>query len=332
MASGHGGHHEQTDQADTSTGCANGHGSSKSTAAGSVPSLCGGVQTNKPNRWTGRPVLAAPRLLAPAREPRWIDTIGLVLTIARTAWLVLVYNLGVIAWGAYVRATGSGAGCGAHWPLCDGRIIPRSLGVATLIEYSHRITSGLALLSVLALLWWVRKSTPPGHPARLGALMSVVFMLTEAAVGAGLVLFELVADNASMARALFMAVHLTNTFVLIAWLALTAWWLSGGEAMTPAATPGRTAAVARLARGRDRRRRERRHCGAGRHAVPVEDACRGARGRSVADLAHAPATADAAPRARDRHGRLAARSRRCWPARAATPLAARLARGVAAWR
>lgn len=166
-----------------------------------------------------------------------------MLTIARSAWLVLVYNLGVIAWGAYVRATGSGAGCGAHWPLCDGRIIPRSLGVATLIEYSHRITSGLALLSVLALLWWVRKSTPQGHPARLGALMTVVFMLTEAAVGAGLVLFELVADNASMARALFMAVHLTNTFVLIAWLALTAWWLSGGEAMTPAATPGRTAAL-----------------------------------------------------------------------------------------
>jgi heme A synthase len=175
-----------------------------------------------------------------------VDTIGVVLTIARTAWLVLVYNLGVIAWGAYVRANGSGAGCGAHWPLCDGRIVPRSLGVATLIEYSHRITSGLALLSVLALLWWVRRATPPGHPARLGALMSVLFMLTEAAVGAGLVLFELVADNASMARALFMAVHLTNTFILIAWLALTAWWLSGGEAMRPAATPGRTAAVGGL--------------------------------------------------------------------------------------
>ena len=166
-----------------------------------------------------------------------------MLTIARTGWLVLLYNLAVIVWGAYVRATGSGAGCGAHWPLCDGRIIPRSLGVATLIEYSHRLTSGLALLSVLALLWWVRKATPPGHPARLGALMSVVFMLIEAAVGAGLVLFALVADNASMARALFMAVHLTNTFVLIAWLALTAWWLSGGEGVSPVATPGRTAAV-----------------------------------------------------------------------------------------
>ncbi len=179
------------------------------------------------------------------REPG-VDTIRLVFTLARTAWLVLVYNLAVIGWGAYVRATGSGAGCGAHWPLCDGRLIPRSLGAATLIEYSHRITSGIALLSVVLLLLWVRKATPLGHPARRGAAMVVVFMLMEAAVGAGLVLFELVADNASMARALFMAVHLTNTFILVAWLALTAWWLSGGAAVAPRAAPGRMALLAGL--------------------------------------------------------------------------------------
>lgn len=169
-----------------------------------------------------------------------------VLSVARAAWLILAYNIGVIAWGAYVRATGSGAGCGAHWPLCDGRLVPRSLGAATLIEYSHRITSGLALLSVVVLLFWVRRVCPPGHPARRGAAMTVVFMLTEAAVGAGLVLFELVADNASMARALFMAVHLANTFVLVAWITLTAWWLSGGRALDVRARPGRAAAVAGL--------------------------------------------------------------------------------------
>lgn len=168
------------------------------------------------------------------------------MTLARTAWLILVYNLGVIGWGAYVRATGSGAGCGAHWPLCDGRIVPRSLGVATLIEYSHRLTSGVALLSVVLLWLWVRRAVPVGHPARRGTLMTLVFMLLEAAVGAGLVLFELVADNASMARALFMAVHLTNTFLLVAWMALTAWWLSGGEAVTLTTTPGRSAAAAGL--------------------------------------------------------------------------------------
>lgn len=172
-----------------------------------------------------------------------------VTNVARYAWLVLVYNLGVIGWGAFVRATGSGAGCGNHWPLCDGQLLPRNPGTAMLIEYSHRLTSGLALISVLVLAWWVFRATRPQHPARSGAVMVVVFMLTEAAVGAGLVLFELVADNATMARALFMAVHLANTFILVAWLALTAWWLSGGAAVSVAAAPGRGLLLGALAVG-----------------------------------------------------------------------------------
>lgn len=151
------------------------------------------------------------------------------MRLQRFAWVVLSYNVAVIAWGAYVRATGSGAGCGSHWPLCNGEMIPRAASLATLIEYSHRVTSGVALVSVVALLIWTWQKCAPGHPARRGAVLSLVFMLTEAAVGAGLVLFQLVADNASMARALFMAVHLLNTFVLLACLALTAWWLSGGQ-------------------------------------------------------------------------------------------------------
>lgn len=149
--------------------------------------------------------------------------------LARYAWAVLVYNIGVILWGAYVRATGSGAGCGSHWPLCNGVAIPRAPTAATIIEFSHRLTSGLALLSVAGLLAWTWASVPRSYPARTGAVLSVVFMLTEAAVGAGLVLFQLVADNASMARALFVAVHLLNTFVLLACITVTAWWLSGGQ-------------------------------------------------------------------------------------------------------
>jgi heme a synthase len=142
--------------------------------------------------------------------------------------LLLVYNVAVILWGAYVRASGSGAGCGSHWPLCNGEVIPRLPATATVIEFSHRLTSGLALVGVVVLWVWTRRARPAGDPARVGAAASVLFMLTEAAVGAGLVLFRLVADNASMARALFMAAHLTNTFVLLAALTLTAWWLSGG--------------------------------------------------------------------------------------------------------
>ncbi len=149
-----------------------------------------------------------------------------MVRVARFAWAVLVYNVAVILWGAYVRATGSGAGCGSHWPLCNGVIIQRGATAATLIEYSHRITSGLALLSVIALLAWTWRATRAGHPARIGAVLSVVFMLSEAAVGAGLVLFQLVAENASAARAMFMGVHLLNTFVLLACISLTAWWLS----------------------------------------------------------------------------------------------------------
>ena len=162
--------------------------------------------------------------------------------LALYAWAVLAYNVAVILWGAYVRATGSGAGCGNHWPLCDGQVIPRDPGIATLIEFSHRLTSGLALLAVVALLVWVRRACEPGHPARIGAVLSLVLILFEAAIGAGLVLFELVADNATMARALFMGLHLTNTFVLLACLALTAYWLSGGPAVRLAG-PARTLVV-----------------------------------------------------------------------------------------
>ena len=162
---------------------------------------------------------------------------------------MLAYNLAVILWGAYVRASGSGAGCGAHWPLCNGEVIPRAPSVATLVEYSHRLTSGLALLAVVALLVWTWRACGAGHPARRGAVLSLLFIITEAAVGAGLVLFELVADNATMARAMFMAAHLVNTFLLVAALTLTAWWLSGGDAVSPGRRPAIALAWGALAAG-----------------------------------------------------------------------------------
>lgn len=148
--------------------------------------------------------------------------------LAPYAWGVLVYNLGVILWGAYVRATGSGAGCGSHWPLCNGEVIPRSPQAETVVEFTHRLSSGLALVLVVGLLVWAVRAFPRKHPVRLGASLAMVFMITEALVGAGLVLFELVAENASMVRAVSVAVHLANTFLLLAALTLTAGWASGG--------------------------------------------------------------------------------------------------------
>lgn len=135
---------------------------------------------------------------------------------------VLGYNLLVIAWGAFVRATGSGAGCGAHWPLCNGEVVPTAPDVARMIEFSHRASSGLSLVLVLAMAIWSFRARDKGDPARKFAVLSLVFVLTEALIGAGLVLFGLVAHDESMKRALSMTLHLTNTFVLLACLVLTA--------------------------------------------------------------------------------------------------------------
>ncbi|HVO09447.1 MAG TPA: COX15/CtaA family protein [Vicinamibacteria bacterium] len=144
--------------------------------------------------------------------------------LARFAWVVLGWNLVVILWGAFVRATGSGAGCGAHWPFCNGEVVPRAPAVETMIEFTHRATSGIALLLVALLVLWVFRDRPRGHLARKAAAFALVFVLAEAALGAGLVLFRLVAENESVARALVMATHLVNTFLLLASLALTAHW------------------------------------------------------------------------------------------------------------
>ena len=152
---------------------------------------------------------------------------------ARYAWFVLAYNLAVILWGAMVRATGSGAGCGSHWPLCNGQVVPRAAALETLIEFSHRVTSGLALLMVLGLAVAALKTFPKGHSVRKWAWISFAFILGEAAVGAGLVLFELVAGDKSVARALFMGSHLINTFLLLAALTLTAFRAGAGEAAAP---------------------------------------------------------------------------------------------------
>jgi heme A synthase len=157
--------------------------------------------------------------------------------LARFAWCVLAWNVGVILWGAYVRATGSGAGCGAHWPLCNGEVVPRAPSTEMLVEFSHRLTSGLALVAVLVLAVWIWRMVAAGHPARRAGIASLVFIIVEALLGAGLVLFGLVARDESLARAMVMPLHLANTMVLLLFLTLTAHFLSGGA---PIAISGRT--------------------------------------------------------------------------------------------
>ncbi len=147
---------------------------------------------------------------------------------AKFAWVVLAYNFVVIGWGAIVRATGSGAGCGNHWPSCNGVLVPRSPQTATMIEFAHRLTAGLSTLLVIALAVWAFRALPKRHPGRRAAAMAVVLTFIEAGIGAGLVLLEKVAKDESFARVVYLSVHLVNTFLLVAAIALTAWWASGG--------------------------------------------------------------------------------------------------------
>jgi heme A synthase len=149
--------------------------------------------------------------------------------LARFAWGLLAYEILVVAWGAYVRATGSGAGCGRHWPMCNGEFLPRAPRVETLVELSHRVSSGGALVGTLVLFVWALRTYPSGHRVRRAAGVTVSLMVVEALIGAMLVLFELVAHDASMKRALSISLHLVNTFLLVASTAVTAWWASGGS-------------------------------------------------------------------------------------------------------
>ena len=142
------------------------------------------------------------------------------------AWTTLAFTLLVIVWGGYVSASGAGDGCGDSWPLC-GELLEASTpstSVDTLVELAHRLTSGLALLAVVALTLWSRRRFRPGHPARYWAAMGLFFMVIESLFGAALVIFQLVDMNVSLARALVQPVHLTNTYLLMGALASAAWW------------------------------------------------------------------------------------------------------------
>ena len=146
--------------------------------------------------------------------------------LRRFAWGVLVYFIAVILWGTLVRATGSGAGCGNHWPLCNGTVMQPSASVGTMIEFTHRLTSGLSFFSVVGLLVWTFAGTVRGHLARAAAVASVAFTLIEAILGAFLVKLGLTAQSMSPLRPAYLALHLTNTLLLLAALTLTAHMLS----------------------------------------------------------------------------------------------------------
>ena len=140
----------------------------------------------------------------------------------KAAWLFLAYLIAVILFGAWVRISHSGDGCGSNWPTCHGEVVPTSPSTATLVEFTHRVTSGLCGVLGLGLLAWAWRLYGRGPVTRAVAL-TVLFIVIEGAIGAGLVLGELVADDASVSRAVVIALHLTNTLALTAFAALAAW-------------------------------------------------------------------------------------------------------------
>ena len=149
--------------------------------------------------------------------------------VSRLAWAALYWNVAVVLWGAYVRATGSGAGCGNRWPLCHGDVVGASANGQTIIEFTHRITSVISLLLVSGLAVRCWRVTKKGDWARYSAVLAAAFLANEALLGAALVLLKHVGNDQSAGRILFLCLHFGNTLLLLATLSLTAAWLSNGS-------------------------------------------------------------------------------------------------------
>src|ERR1017187_8073654 len=149
--------------------------------------------------------------------------------LGRFAWSAVFYNVLVILWGALVRASGSGAGCGNHWPLCNGQVIPVSPGIHTIIEFAHRQMTVGSTLIVLALLVWTFRATARGRAARWFAAASVLLLLNEAFLGALLVKLGYVTANQSTGRMVLLSIHLSSTLLLVAALTLTARFIRSEE-------------------------------------------------------------------------------------------------------
>ncbi len=149
------------------------------------------------------------------------------------AWFTLAWTLLTIVLGAVVRATHSGDGCGASWPSCDGAFfVTSSSDSSRMIEFTHRAVSGLDLIFVAVLVVLVFRSLPGGHRARRTAVWSLLSVISEAAIGALIVLYGWVAHDTSTPRQVSVPLHLVNTFALTGLLALLVWQLRGGGGVT----------------------------------------------------------------------------------------------------
>jgi protoheme IX farnesyltransferase len=147
------------------------------------------------------------------------------------AWGLLAYTVAVIVGGAFVRASRSGDGCGQHWPTCQGELIPDASQLKTIVEFGHRFSTAVFGLLVLALVIWAFRGWAKDHRVRVASVGVLAFTVVEAWIGRHLVLSQLVGQDQSMQRAIWMSVHLLNTFLLLGAITLAAWWGSGGKSL-----------------------------------------------------------------------------------------------------
>ncbi|MGA7156598.1 MAG: COX15/CtaA family protein [Acidobacteriaceae bacterium] len=146
-------------------------------------------------------------------------------TLSFYAAVVVGFMVLVILEGALVRATGSGAGCGNHWPLCNGDFFPHHPRLATIIEYTHRSMTGIVTTLVAILIGWTFVARPRGDRSRRAVVWCGILLITEALLGALLVKGGYVENNASDMRVVMQCIHFTNTMLLLAAITLTWWWL-----------------------------------------------------------------------------------------------------------
>jgi heme A synthase len=167
--------------------------------------------------------------------------------VSSFSWGVLGFLLLVILWGSFVRASGSGAGCGTHWPLCTGELIPQTPSWKTIVEYIHRVTSGLSLILCIGIWLMSLRQFPKGSLVRKAGVAVLCFILSEALLGAALVLLRLVENDQSLLRAVSLAVHLINTFFLLAAVTLCARWAEQKEGTLVLRKKSRLAVFASIA-------------------------------------------------------------------------------------
>jgi heme a synthase len=151
---------------------------------------------------------------------------------ARLAWSAAACTYLLILLGAIVRITGSGMGCGEHWPLCNGKLLP-PLDVPTMIEYGHRLVAGAVSVLVLALAayaWWLKRGAGSGerYPPATTAYVALGLLIVQVLLGAVTVRLSLPPWT--------VILHLGTAMLLLAALLVIA--RTAGPASTPGSRPG----------------------------------------------------------------------------------------------